>query len=142
VALVAMRKFSWKKALVYIPGQYLGGFLGAALVYAIYYEGISNYEYDFRKLAYEKNLTFDKISLTGGIFATYPQSYLSVGEVLADQIFSCALLMIGILAITDEKGINTPRALQPISLALVLTAIIISYGFNCGATLNPGNHCL
>jgi glycerol uptake facilitator-like aquaporin len=93
-------------------------------------------------LAYKTNSTFDKISLTGGIFATYPQSYLSVGEVLADQIFSCALLMIGILAITDEKGINTPRALQPISLALVLTAIIISYGFNCGATLNPGNYSL
>lgn len=46
--------------------------------------------------------------------------------------------MLAVMAITDEKGLNTPRALQPISLALVLTIIITSYGINCGATLNPG----
>lgn len=78
------------------------------------------------------------MTLTGGIFATYPAPYVTVSSVMADQIFSCALLMLAILAITDEKGLNTPRALQPISLALVVCSIIIAYGLNCGATLNPG----
>ncbi|CAG2105964.1 unnamed protein product, partial [Medioppia subpectinata] len=137
IALCSIRKCNWKKALYYIPAQYIGAFLGSAIVYGIYHQGIQEYENEFRKLAENSNSTFDKVGLTGGIFATYPQTYLTVGQVLADQIFSCAILMIAILAITDEKGINTPRALQPLSIALVVCALIISYGFNCGATLNP-----
>ena len=122
--------------------QYIGGFIGAAIVYGIYNQGIQEYEDQVQRLAQSSNATFDRVSLTGGIFATYPQPYLNLGTVMADQIFSCALLMLSILAITDEKGLNTPRALQPVSLALVLAIIITSFGFNCGATLNPGMFCL
>ncbi|XP_054159924.1 aquaporin-9-like [Oppia nitens] len=137
IALCFIKKCKWNKVVYYLPAQYIGAFLGAAIVYGIYGQGIQEYENEFMKLAENTNTTFDKISLTAGIYATYPQSYLTITQVFADQIFSCAILMIAILAITDEKGINTPRALQPLSIALVVCVLIISYGLNCGATLNP-----
>ena len=114
--------------------------MGAAIVYGVYSQGIHEYENQIQRLAQNSSASFDRVSLTGGIFATYPAPYVTVGQVLADQIFSVFVLMTAILAITDEKGINTPRALQPISVGLVLFILIVSYGVNCGATINPGKY--
>ena len=98
---------------IVLLGQYIGAFIGSAIVYGIYHQGIHEYENEFRKLAENTNTTFDRVSLTGGIFATYPQTYLTVGQVLADQIFSCAILMIAILAITDKRALILPEPYNP-----------------------------
>ena len=37
VAMAISGKLSWKKVPVYMLGQYLGAFLGAVMVYLIYY---------------------------------------------------------------------------------------------------------
>ena len=37
LALAISKKFKWKKVAVYFAGQYLGAFLAATVVYAVYY---------------------------------------------------------------------------------------------------------
>lgn len=109
-------------------------------MYGTYYQGIGELEHEARKLAYEANVTFNKgslVSTSGGIFATFPKEYLTVGGALTDQIISVALLMISILAISERKGIHLSKQLQPFAVAIVLNALIVSFGQNCGAPLNP-----
>lgn len=44
--------------------------------------------------------------------------------------------MFAVVAVTDTKGINTPKHLIPMVFALVITALCVTYGFNCAATLS------
>ncbi len=54
--------------------QFLGAFVGAAIVYGIYHEALL--EFDPEKT----------VALTGGIWATYPANHLSIGGGLLDQV--------------------------------------------------------
>ncbi|KAJ8304393.1 hypothetical protein KUTeg_017976 [Tegillarca granosa] len=65
---------------------------------------------------------------TAGIFSTYPQPFLSVYNGLGDQVFGTAILLICVLAITDENNMKPTKGLIPISM---------TYGFNCGYAINP-----
>lgn len=134
IALASMKKFPLKKIGHYLLAQYLGAFMAAFSVFSVYYEGIAAYD-DGRRTAYKEfsNTT----GATGGIFSTYPASYVSIGGSVIDQILATFLLMFAIMAVTDENGINTPKHLQPTVLALVITGICIAFGLNCGAILNP-----
>ena len=41
------------------------------------------------------------------------------------------------MCLIDEKNLNTPKSLIPISLALLLAVCIIAFGLNAGPALNP-----
>src|ERR1700761_7447782 len=43
LALAVFRGFSWRKVLPYWAAQVVGGFLGAAIVYALYYNVIDHF---------------------------------------------------------------------------------------------------
>jgi glycerol uptake facilitator-like aquaporin len=74
---------------------------------------------------------------TAGIFATYPQPYLSTLGGFVDQVVGTALLMIAILAITDQRNNATPAWLTPIIVGGIVVAIGVSFGFNAGYAINP-----
>lgn len=146
MALAVLNKFKWKKLIHYIIGQYLGAFLAAGTVYAVYYQAIEQLEQQAWGIAHTINGTFDRVELTGGIFSTFPHRGISIGFILTDQIISTALLMIAILGITEsssfqnsleKSGSAVPKYFQPLALALSLLLIILCFGFNCGAPLNP-----
>jgi glycerol uptake facilitator-like aquaporin len=135
--LASLKKFPLKKIPIYLLAQYLGSFLAALVIFSTYYEAINAYDNGSRTAYYDKldnNLT---VIQTGPIFSTYPASHVTIGGSLLDQIVATFMLMFAICAVTDEKGINTPKHLQPLILALVITAICIAFGLNCGAILNP-----
>ncbi|KAK3097877.1 hypothetical protein FSP39_014074 [Pinctada imbricata] len=60
---------------------------------------------------------------TAGIWATYPQSYVSIQETFGDQVFGTALLLICVMAITDERNMAVPKGLVPIAIGLVVVVI-------------------
>ncbi|XP_040395188.1 aquaporin-10 isoform X1 [Cygnus olor] len=74
---------------------------------------------------------------TASIFATYPAKYLSLSNGFLDQVMGTALLIVGILAITDTRNKGVPKGLEPVAVALLVFSIEVSMGSNCGCPMNP-----
>lgn len=45
--------------------------------------------------------------------------------------------MLFVLAITDSRNIGPPKGMAPFCVGLALVVIGMSYGYNCGYSLNP-----
>ena len=52
-------------------------------------------------------------------------------------IFFFSFWCSGILALTDERNMVPAKGLVPILVGLLVTAIGLSYGYNCGYPINP-----
>jgi MIP family channel proteins len=129
VALAVHRGFSWAKVLPYWVAQIAGAFAASALVYVTYREALGAFDGGARMV--------EGATATAGIFATYPQPFLSLPGGFVDQVVGTALLMAGVLAITDHRNAGPPIWLVgPLVGALVL-AIGVSFGFNAGYAINP-----
>jgi glycerol uptake facilitator-like aquaporin len=75
---------------------------------------------------------------TAGIWATYPQPFLSTfpGGFI-DQVVGTALLVGVILGITDERNAPAPSGLVPVVVGLLVVLIGATFGFNSGYAINP-----
>src|SRR6185503_5950219 len=115
LALAVHRGFPWRKVAPFAIAQIAGAFAafdgGTRLV-----EGAT---------------------ATAGIFATYPQSFLSFAGGFVDQVVGTALLMAGLLAITDQRNAGPPGYLVAPLIGLLVVAIGVSFGFNAGYAINP-----
>ncbi len=130
VALAVHRRFPWRKVLPYAAAQTAGAFVAAAVVYATYYEALAAFDGGVRQVAGARG--------TAGIWATYPQPFLSPfpGGVV-DQIVGTALLVAVILGITDSRNAPAPNGLVPVIVGLLVVAIGAAFGFNSGYAINP-----
>jgi MIP family channel proteins len=129
LALAVTRGFAWRKVAAYVAAQLLGAFTGAAIVYATYREAFDAFDAGTRLV--------QGAQATAGIFATYPQPYLSTSGGFVDQVVGTALLMAAILAIGDQRNAAPPAWLAPIIVGGVVVAIGVSFGFNAGYAINP-----
>ena len=109
VALAVFRGFSWAKVLPYCLAQVAGAFVAAAIVFW-------NYLPAFR--ATDPN--FDH---TAGVFTTFPAFP--------------ALLLLMVLAITDERNQAPGANLTPVLIGAVVVAIGMSFGGLHGYAINP-----
>lgn len=115
---------------VYIFAQYLGGFLGALVLYINYTEGIQALDSGARS-------SFGTKNSTGHIFATYPGEWVSVWGSLLDQIMGTAVLLFSISAVTDKTNSAPDDRHQPFLVALVIGLTCVAFNPNCGAIFNP-----
>jgi MIP family channel proteins len=129
LALAVRRGFPWKKVAPFVVAQVAGAFAASAVVFVTYQEAFSAFDGGIRQVLGEQG--------TAGIFATYPQPYLSTLGGFVDQVVGTALLMIAILAITDQRNNATPAWLTPIIVGGIVVAIGVSFGFNAGYAINP-----
>ncbi|KAG5270880.1 hypothetical protein AALO_G00173340 [Alosa alosa] len=127
--LCVMGKFHWRKLPLYAVFQTLGSFVGAATVYALYYNAIMNFS--------QGNLTVTGPNSTAHIFSTYPSDYLSIWSGFMDQVIGTAVLLVCVLALGDRRNSAAPAELEPLMVGLVIWAIGLSMGSNCGYPLNP-----
>jgi MIP family channel proteins len=126
LALAVHRGFAWRKVLPYTVAQFAGAFAASALVYFTYREAIDHFESGARTLA------------TAGIWATYPQDYLSnFPGGLIDQIVGTALLVMVVFAISDPRNLVPPAFLGPVIVGATVLAIGMTYGLNSGYAINP-----
>ena len=129
IALAVVRGFPWAKAAPYIVAQMAGAFVASAVVYLTYREAFDAFDAGVRQIAGARG--------TAGIFATYPQPFLSTLGGFVDQVVGTALLMLSILAVTDSRNAATPSWLTPVIVGGIVTAIGVSFGFNAGYAINP-----
>jgi MIP family channel proteins len=128
LALAFRRDIPWSKFLPYTIAQTVGAFTGAAIVLLVYRAAFDNFDGGARMIAGEKG--------TAGIFATYPQSYLSTAGALIDQIVGTALLLLVIRAIGDTRN-NAAGPLGPIVVGFLVMTLGMAFGLNAGYAINP-----
>jgi MIP family channel proteins len=130
VALAVHRSFPWRKVPSYIVAQMAGAFVASAVVYVTYFEALGAFDGGVRQVGGAQG--------TAGIWATYPQPFLSVfpGGFI-DQVVGTALLMAVILGITDSRNSPAPAGLAPLLVGLLVVLIGASFGFNSGYAINP-----
>jgi MIP family channel proteins len=130
IAMAVHRGFPWRKVLPYSLAQIAGAFVASAVVYVTYAEALTMFDGGVRQVVGAK--------ATAGIFATYPQPFLSVfpGGFI-DQVVGTAMLLVVIFALTDQRNIPPSPAFIPVVVGLLVVGIGVAFGFNAGYAINP-----
>jgi MIP family channel proteins len=130
LALAVHRKFPWNKVLPYSVAQLAGAFVASAVVYVTYREALGAFDGGVRQVLGPQG--------TAGIWATYPQPFLSTvpGGVI-DQVVGTALLVAVIFGISDSRNSPAPAGVAPVVVGLLVVAIGAAFGFNSGYAINP-----
>jgi MIP family channel proteins len=129
LALAVRRAFPWRKVPIFTLAQIAGAFVAAAIVFFTYREAFAAFDGGVRHV--------DGAVGTAGIFATYPRPFLSIAGGFVDQVVGTALLMAGILAVTDERNAAPPAWLVGPAVGALVVAIGVAFGFNAGYAINP-----
>ena len=130
LAAAVHRKFPWGKVLPYIVAQFAGAFLASVVVYLTYREALTAFDGGMRHVTGELG--------TAGIWATYPQAFLSTFPGgFVDQVVGTALLVGVIFGITDNRNSMPPAGLVPVIVGLLVVLIGATFGFNSGYAINP-----
>jgi glycerol uptake facilitator protein len=123
IALAVFRGFPWRKVLPYSIAQIAGGFVAAALVFW-------NYLPAFRA-------TDPNFAHTAGVFTTFPQFPALLSAGLLDQTIGTALLLLMVMALTDERNQAPGANLTPVLIGATVVAIGMSFGGMHGYAINP-----
>uniref|UniRef100_A0A7N9CEJ7 Aquaporin 10 n=1 Tax=Macaca fascicularis TaxID=9541 RepID=A0A7N9CEJ7_MACFA len=129
LAMCIVGRLPWVKLPIYILVQLLSAFCASGATYVLYYDALQNYT--------GGNLTVTGPKETASIFATYPAPYLSLNNGFLDQVLGTGMLMVGLLAILDRRNKGVPAGLEPVVVGMLILAIGLSMGANCGFPLNP-----
>ncbi len=123
LALAVFRDFPWRKVVPYCFAQSGGAFVAASLVYW-------NYLPAFRQVD-------PQLQSTAGVFTTFPAFPGLPQAGFLDQLIGTGLLVLLILAITDEFNMPPGANLAPLLVGLVVVAIGMSFGGMHGYAINP-----
>jgi MIP family channel proteins len=129
LAAAAWRGFPWSRVLPYALAQTAGAFVAAAVVFFVYHDALTHFDGGVRQVAGPMG--------TAGVFATYPQPWLSTFGGMIDQIVGTALLVGVIFGITDEKNLAPPKGVGPVVVGMLVVVIGATYGLNAGYAINP-----
>jgi glycerol uptake facilitator protein len=124
IAMAVIGKMPVRDVVPYIVAQFIGAFIGAAIAFGVYYT---------------KWLSMDIwLENTIGVFATFPAIKDSIVPGFVDQIVGTAVLLIGILAITNQNaGDLYAKRIAPLAIGLLLATIAFSFGGLHGFAINP-----
>lgn len=132
IALCIFGNFESRKVVPYILAQIAGAFCSAALVYALYYNLFLDYEQSHHIV----RGSVESLELAG-IFSTYPNPHISVGQAFLVEAVITAVMLGLIMALTDD-GNGLPRGpMAPLLIGLLIAIIGGATGPLTGFALNP-----
>jgi MIP family channel proteins len=130
LALAVHRGFAWRKVLPFCGAQLAGAFAGAAVTFVTYREAFDHFDGGTRQITGPL--------ATAGIFATYPQPFLSSAPGgLVDQVVGTGLLLLVLFALGDSKNLAPEPRIGPLLVGALVVLIGMTFGFNCGYAINP-----
>jgi len=135
IAMAVRGGFPWKNVGPFIVAQIVGAFLGAAGVYACYYDGL--------KSAGLPNIwcTGPGSTLSAAVWganvtkATVGSYTLAVAFIT--EVIATAVLLLAICAITDATNLGPGANLAPLVIGFLIVSIGLSLGGPSGYALNP-----
>ncbi|BCQ37116.1 MULTISPECIES: MIP/aquaporin family protein [Erwinia] len=132
VALWLFANFEGRKVLPYTIAQIAGAFCSAALVYGLYH----NLFLDYEQTHHMVRGSVESLDLAG-IFSTYPNPHISVGQAFLVEMVITAIMMALIMALTDD-GNGLPRGpMAPLLIGFLIAIIGAAMGPLTGFALNP-----
>jgi glycerol uptake facilitator protein len=120
LGLAAAGKLPWAQVPVYLAAQFLGGFLGAVLVWLAYLPHWSETQDAGAKL---------------GVFSTGP-AIPHAGSNLICEIIGTAVLLLGVLGILSEYN-EISSGVGPYAIGILVFSIGLSLGGPTGYAINP-----
>ncbi|KAI8826110.1 aquaporin-like protein [Fimicolochytrium jonesii] len=129
IANAVHSNFPWRKVPRYCAAQVLGAFMGAAIVFANYHSALDAFDGGVRQTTGDLK--------TAGIFATYPQAYLTTVGAFFSEFITTAVLMIGLFAIGESRHADRPKSHSAIAVALLILGLGICLGAPTGYAINP-----
>lgn len=124
--------FDKRRVPAYMAAQVAGAFFGAALVYVLYQSLLVDFEQSHQMVGGTK----ESLELAG-VFSTYPNPGISVGQAFLTEVVITAILLAGLMALSDDMN-GLPRgALGPLLSGLLIAIIGASMGPLTGFALNP-----
>ncbi|KAH0279826.1 aquaporin-like protein, partial [Aureobasidium melanogenum] len=133
-AIIRPTKLQWKQLPGKIIAQFLGAFVGAALVYFQYASAIKTWDPEYTIPG--GSILSPQGHHSAGIFATYPASHFgSNWEAAVTEFLGSSLLAFGASAVADAKN-EALKAPQFMMFALMV-AIGASMGWQTGYAVNP-----
>jgi len=132
VALWLFANFEGRKVLPFAIAQVAGAFCSAALVYGLYH----NLFLDYEQTHHMVRGSVESLDLAG-IFSTYPNPHISVGQAFLVEMVITAIMMALIMALTDD-GNGLPRGpMAPLLIGFLIAIIGAAMGPLTGFALNP-----
>lgn len=122
------RKLPWRRWPIYFLAQFLGGFVGAGIVYANNVNGIDKYEGQGIR-------TVPPLpSATAAIFCTYPQTFLTKTSQFVSEFVASSILMFVIFALKDDSnpgamGKSGAGPLFPLALFFLIFGLGAAFGY-------------
>ncbi|HXB56584.1 MAG TPA: MIP family channel protein [Vicinamibacteria bacterium] len=130
LALAVHGRLPWRRVLAYCGAQIAGAFAASAVTFVVYHEALDRFDGGIRRVTGPQ--------ATAGIWATYPQDFLSnVPGGLADQIVGTALLVALVFALTDRRNLAPDPRLGPVLFGAAVVLIGMTFGYNAGYAINP-----
>lgn len=121
LSLALFRKFSWSKVVPFCAAQVTGAFIGAGVVYLLFWPIIDG-----------SNASHHLTRQAGGaaeVFFTHPGSLITPMHAFSDEIVLTAILIFGIFAITEQYNELAPGAN---SGALIIGLLVATIGASAG----------
>ncbi|MDD4279954.1 MAG: MIP family channel protein [Candidatus Sumerlaeales bacterium] len=143
LAFAVYRDFPWRKVIPYIIAQFLGCFVAAACVYALFH----NLFLETEAAQGVVRASYDGVAATAGVFSTYPNPSIDHLTAFFVETLITMILMTVIFACCDPKNPNAPKA-NTSAMIIGLTVAMIGGAFGCltGFAMNPardfGPKCL
>lgn len=120
------RGLPWRQLPITVFSQFLGAFVGAALVYGNYVAGIDNY-------AGHGVRSVPPVSgYTASIFATYPQSFAPKSSQAIQIITPITLVTLCVSALKDDYNNGVSKAggnFFPLGMFFLFYGVGVSFGF-------------
>ncbi|XP_064613290.1 aquaporin-10-like [Liolophura sinensis] len=116
----------WKKYPVYLMCYFVGAFLAASTVYAVYHDDIDFLDGGDRL-----------INSTGIIFSSFPSNpNLTTGAGFLEVMIAHGLLVLCTLAILDQRNMAPSLGLSPIPIGLSVFSICTGFSKNTACPIN------
>ena len=135
VALAASKRFPWGKVIPYAIAQVVGAFLGALGVYLVYHDGLVQAGLPNVWCTGPGSVfgqAFWGAANSGGAAGSY-----SLLNAYIAEIFGTAVLLWGVLAVTDDKNMAPKSNMGPLMVGFVVLAVGLSLGGPSGYAINP-----
>ncbi|KAI1003917.1 hypothetical protein K3495_g4294 [Podosphaera aphanis] len=125
------RKHPWHKLPIYAVAQILGAFTAAGVVYANYKLAIDAFEGG----PGIRTVPGFSDTATAGIFATYPQEFMTKTSEFFSEFIASAILMFCIYMLQDNRNMGADK-LIPLILFFVIFGIGACFGWETGFAIN------